>query len=612
MLIKKTTTRLLFLLTISLIMQGVYQINAASYDNVEKKFNERKQVIEEIYFESDTKKIRKEFFYNNDDSLARSIDYDYETKQYVSESFYSPQARYENKTREITYRNTYQYENGKYLKKSYRYDYSLGKYTHEFIYENKTKFKNRADSLRYQIIYEYKNDLTLSKAIKYDYKTKQYLSEYYYKVDTDFKERETNYDYRLDFYYNSDNTINNIQEYNYDQTNYHKQYFFKADTIYGNHFQYLLFSYLFEYDKNNFLVKTLKYDYLTKHYLSELYYDDDTQFSERSTKLSYYFIFYYDKDDNLVNSFKYDYKIKQFTYEYIYYPNTYYGDSHDDKIKKKKQLLFSSKLVLPLKSGIVSATAWSYQDGGWHPAVDIATPINSPIYAPANGEILMRMTTTTGYGIHMVTIHQIGDDTFTFIYGHLNKQGNKDKFLQGDIIGYTGTTGNSTGPHLHLEIIKHPNQSLNEVKQKFASNQDYWFGLGYHSIGNCKIDTVCRLNPIEYFNLNYQQAIAINTVQTNTILSNNYLDNVRKTYSQLSFGTDALYTKEGLSYYKIIADKVTRIQAKTKSEQELKKKLEHLLTKKTELLKKIVYEQNKLSNKEKDEKINREIIEIIY
>jgi len=169
----------------------------------------------------------------------------------------------------------------------------------------------------------------------------------------------------------------------------------------------------------------------------------------------------------------------------------------------------SNGLTIPVNTGWISSIAWFYPasfGGGWHPGLDIAANTGTPITSPANGVLLMTGSVGGGYGNHMVTAHQIGNDTYTFLYGHLSRFARVgDTIQQGQTIGFVGSTGFSTGPHLHLEIFRHRNQSLEQVINTFAANRDIWFGLGYTSRGNCA--TVCRLAPHETFGLRFGQRL---------------------------------------------------------------------------------------------------------
>jgi len=86
----------------------------------------------------------------------------------------------------------------------------------------------------------------------------------------------------------------------------------------------------------------------------------------------------------------------------------------------------------------------------FHQGIDISTPLGKPIIAPADG-IVISATRKKGLGNSIVIKHRFG---YTTRYGHLSKlavrrgQGVK----RGDVIGYIGKSGRSTGPHLHYEV----------------------------------------------------------------------------------------------------------------------------------------------------------------
>ncbi|MDR2009294.1 MAG: peptidoglycan DD-metalloendopeptidase family protein [Bacteroidales bacterium] len=86
-----------------------------------------------------------------------------------------------------------------------------------------------------------------------------------------------------------------------------------------------------------------------------------------------------------------------------------------------------------------------------HLAVDFAAPMGTPIFAASDGTIVGRAY-GTGAGYYITIRH---NSVYTTVYMHLSKFGkyNIGEYVsQGDIIGYVGSTGWSTGPHLHYEI----------------------------------------------------------------------------------------------------------------------------------------------------------------
>ena len=91
-----------------------------------------------------------------------------------------------------------------------------------------------------------------------------------------------------------------------------------------------------------------------------------------------------------------------------------------------------------------------------HGGTDFAAPGGTPIYAAASGYVSVAGWSTGGYGNYVVIYHGTMSDgkAYSTLYGHMSRIAAKQGTYvnQGDIIGYVGSTGNSTGNHLHLEV----------------------------------------------------------------------------------------------------------------------------------------------------------------
>lgn len=91
--------------------------------------------------------------------------------------------------------------------------------------------------------------------------------------------------------------------------------------------------------------------------------------------------------------------------------------------------------------------------GYLHNAVDMAAPIGTPIYAAASGRVIVAKTGgwNSGYGNYVVISHPNGTQT---LYGHLSslRVSAGQQVGKGDTIGGMGSTGKSTGSHLHFEV----------------------------------------------------------------------------------------------------------------------------------------------------------------
>ncbi|HVY73072.1 MAG TPA: peptidoglycan DD-metalloendopeptidase family protein [Candidatus Paceibacterota bacterium] len=102
----------------------------------------------------------------------------------------------------------------------------------------------------------------------------------------------------------------------------------------------------------------------------------------------------------------------------------------------------------PLAGGVITQGLH-----GWN-AVDIGAPKGTSIYAAAGGTVIVANGSGAwngGYGSYVVIQHPNGTQT---LYAHMSKVlvSPGDSVSQGDIIGKVGTTGESTGPHLHFEV----------------------------------------------------------------------------------------------------------------------------------------------------------------
>ncbi len=87
----------------------------------------------------------------------------------------------------------------------------------------------------------------------------------------------------------------------------------------------------------------------------------------------------------------------------------------------------------------------------FHTGIDLVEPFGSPVYAADDGIVALVGSTSSGYGTYVVIAHSGGLDT---LYGHLSaalvKPG--QSVSQGQPLGLEGSTGNSTGAHLHFEL----------------------------------------------------------------------------------------------------------------------------------------------------------------
>lgn len=116
--------------------------------------------------------------------------------------------------------------------------------------------------------------------------------------------------------------------------------------------------------------------------------------------------------------------------------------------------------IWPAKGVLTSGYGWRW--GRMHKGIDIAAPIGTPIVAVADGEVVSAGWNSGGYGNLVKLRHYDGSVT---LYAHNSKllvrRGQRVK--QGQLIAKMGSTGFSTGPHLHFEIHPQGDKAVNPI-----------------------------------------------------------------------------------------------------------------------------------------------------
>jgi len=94
-----------------------------------------------------------------------------------------------------------------------------------------------------------------------------------------------------------------------------------------------------------------------------------------------------------------------------------------------------------------------------HNGIDYALPVGTKLYACVYGNVTEIANDTQGYGLYI----KIENDTCGILYAHLSKTNVKvgDFVTPSMLIGYSGNTGNSTGPHLHFGVFPKPRDRQN-------------------------------------------------------------------------------------------------------------------------------------------------------
>lgn len=138
-------------------------------------------------------------------------------------------------------------------------------------------------------------------------------------------------------------------------------------------------------------------------------------------------------------------------------------------LNNKEKLLAATPAIQPVSNKDLNRIASGfgyridpiYKTVKLHAGLDFSAPQGTPIYATADGVVEVAGNTANGYGNHVVIDHGYGYET---LYGHMVrvKASRGQRVKRGDLIGYVGSTGKSTGPHCHYEVHKN-GQKLDPV-----------------------------------------------------------------------------------------------------------------------------------------------------
>ncbi|HWE19572.1 MAG TPA: M23 family metallopeptidase [Hyphomicrobiaceae bacterium] len=108
------------------------------------------------------------------------------------------------------------------------------------------------------------------------------------------------------------------------------------------------------------------------------------------------------------------------------------------------------EFIMPIDKGRVTSM---FHQGRFHPAIDLAAPIGTPVRATTRKQTVTFAGRRGGYGNLVITRDSSGRQHY---YGHLQRiiAGIGSRLEQGDLLGLLGSTGHSTGPHVHYEVRK--------------------------------------------------------------------------------------------------------------------------------------------------------------
>lgn len=137
-------------------------------------------------------------------------------------------------------------------------------------------------------------------------------------------------------------------------------------------------------------------------------------------------------------------------------------DEVDDLVNNKEKLLSHTPAIQPVSNKDLNRIASGfgyridpiYKTTKFHAGLDFTAPQGTPIYATADGTVSTAGNSGNGYGNHVIIKHGYGYET---LYGHMYriKARNGQAVKRGEVIGWVGSTGKSTGPHCHYEVHKY-------------------------------------------------------------------------------------------------------------------------------------------------------------
>lgn len=163
-----------------------------------------------------------------------------------------------------------------------------------------------------------------------------------------------------------------------------------------------------------------------------------------------------------------------------------------------------------IENGTISAGTWTYPDGGVHLGLDIAVNMFSKVKAPANGIVLYAdapVDSDNGYlqnwcgwpaggGNTICMICAVDGKLYGVSFAHLSNQiyvYPGQQVRQNDLLALSGNSGNSSGPHTHIEIFE-LKVSLEEAVEYFMQGADFSFGNGFDMPNTCS-SIACRIRP---------------------------------------------------------------------------------------------------------------------
>ncbi len=180
----------------------------------------------------------------------------------------------------------------------------------------------------------------------------------------------------------------------------------------------------------------------------------------------------------------------------------------------------SSGFTRPISGGRITANTWYYPSGGVHLGIDYGAPIGTSVRAAGNGFVLKSVSGcpygaignscgaaqggSSGGGNQVYLLTKINNTLYAVKYLHLL---DKTPIAQGsivsagDTIAKLGSSGNSSGPHVHVEVFKLGTMSINEYIESWKGDLAFGAGWGSSALSKTcdKVGTPCRVRPESVF-----------------------------------------------------------------------------------------------------------------
>lgn len=170
-----------------------------------------------------------------------------------------------------------------------------------------------------------------------------------------------------------------------------------------------------------------------------------------------------------------------------------------------------------------SAGTWNYPasfGGGLHQGVDYAGSVGTKLVAPANAIVLYANNPCPTYsrgvgdmcgypyggGNTLLLAMEVNGTTYAVHYNHMAQENFAVKGLSsvnaGQVLGGIGSSGNSSGPHVHIEVINLGGMGVAEASSRFSRTADFSFGTGWTAGNRCESNgwkAPCKERPESIF-----------------------------------------------------------------------------------------------------------------